>query len=99
MAFGLYLVAQEQGPAVGPAGHAVETFAEEEVAVLGAGDFDIPIAGEVRLHQSDGVFVGVESFIEAVGKEAGLEAGGAEECLLGEGDALGPRVPRRVPGS
>jgi hypothetical protein len=32
--------------------------------------------------------VGVERFAEAVGEEAGFEAGGAEDGLLGEGDAL-----------
>jgi hypothetical protein len=32
--------------------------------------------------------VGVERFAEAVGEEAGFEAGGAEDGLLGESDAL-----------
>ena len=45
-ALGLGLVAEEEGPTVGLPGEAVEAFGEEEVAVLGAGDFDIAIAGE-----------------------------------------------------
>ena len=44
MAFRLGLIAQERGPTVGLAGHAMETFAQQVVAVLGARDFDIASA-------------------------------------------------------
>ena len=56
------------------------------MAVLGAGDFDI--AGEGFGHEDDGVAGGVDGFVQASGEEAGFEGGGAEEGLLGEGDAL-----------
>src|SRR5713226_5558378 len=82
VAFGLSLIAQEQGPTVGMRGHAVETFAQSEVAVLGAGDFDIATADEVLAHGGDGIAAAVEGVVEAGGEEAGLEAGGAEESLL-----------------
>ena len=88
MAFGLGLIAQEQGPTVGLPDHAVETFAQGVVAVLGAGDFDIAIAGEALAHGVEGIAAAVEGLVEAGGEEAGLEAGGAEESLLGEGHAL-----------
>ncbi len=88
VAFGLELVAHGEGPTVGLANHAVETFAEEVVAVLGAGDFDIAIADEFGGHQDDGVAGGVEGLVEAGGEEAGFQSRGAEECLLGEGDAF-----------
>jgi hypothetical protein len=55
---------------------------------LGAGDFDVAIAGELLVHGEGGVVVGVEGFVEAGGEEAGLEAGGAEDGLLGNGHAL-----------
>ena len=58
------------------------------VAVLGAGDFDIAITGEFWAHEEDGVAGGVEGLVEAGGEEAGFEARGAEDGLLGEGDAL-----------
>jgi hypothetical protein len=48
----------------------------------------IPIAGEFRAHEDHGVSGRVESLVEAGGEEAGFEARGAEESLLGEGDAL-----------
>ena len=87
MAFRLGLIAQEQGPTVGAAGHPVEAFAQQVVAVLGACDFDIA-AGEFRVHEGYGVAEAVAGLIEAGGEEAGFEAGGAEERLLGESDAL-----------
>jgi hypothetical protein len=87
MAFGLRLIAQEKRPGVGLPGHAVETFAQSEVAVLGAGDFDIAFAGEVLSHGDDGLAAAVEGLVEAGGEEAGLEAGAAEQSLLREGDA------------
>jgi len=67
---------------------AVESFAQRVVAVLGAGDFDIAVAGEFRGHEDHGVAGGLEGLVEAGGEEAGLEARGAEDGLLGEGEAL-----------
>src|SRR6266536_4580090 len=86
MAFGLGLIAQEQRPASGGFRHAVETLAEGVVAVLGAGDLEI--RGESLVHQEERLPAGIQGLIEAGGKEAGLEACGAEEGLLGKGDAL-----------
>jgi len=86
MAFGLGLIAQEQRPASGGFRHAVETLAEGVVAVLGAGDLEI--RGEILVHQEERLPAGIQGLIEAGGKEAGLEACGAEEGLLGKGDAL-----------
>ena len=85
-AFGLGLIAEEDGPG-GIAGHlAVEAEGEEVVAILLAGDFDA--LGQLGVHAQDGGIGAVEGFIEAGGEEAGFEAGDAEEALLGEGDAL-----------
>src|ERR1017187_7552853 len=69
-------------------GGAVEAFAEDEIAILGAGDFDVAIAGEFRGHQMHGLALGVEGFVGAGGEWAGFEAGGADEGLLAGGDAL-----------
>jgi hypothetical protein len=70
----------------------VETFAQQVVAVLGASDFDIPVSGELFIHQDQGFSGGVEGLIEAGGEEADLEARGAEDSLLGE--ARRPRAMR-----
>src|SRR5258707_4877276 len=43
MALRLGMIAQEQRPAIGLAGHAVEAFTEEINPVLGASDFDVPV--------------------------------------------------------
>jgi hypothetical protein len=88
LAFGLGLVAEEEGPTIALADGAQEAIGEEVVAVLGAGDFDIAIAGEFLVHGDEGVIASVEGFVEAVGEEAGLQAGGAEDGLLGEGHAF-----------
>jgi hypothetical protein len=88
VAFRLGLVADGQGPTVGLLDHAVESFAQYVVAVLGAGDFDIASTNEFIGHEDDGVTGGVEGLVEAGGEEAGLEARGAEDSLLGEGEAL-----------
>jgi hypothetical protein len=87
LALGLGLVAEEDGQAVGQADDTEEAFAEEVVAVLGAGDFDV-IVGELLIHDDHGVVAGVEGFVEAGGEEAGLEPRGAEDGLLGEGHAF-----------
>jgi hypothetical protein len=88
LALGLGLVAEEKGPGVGLLGGAVEAFAEDEIAILDAGDFDVAIAGELRGHQVHGFAFGVEGLVEAGGEEAGFEAGGADEGQLAAGDAL-----------
>ena len=88
MALRLSLIAQEQGPTAGLAGHARETFAQRVVAVLGARDFEIAIPGEFFVHEDLGFPEGVVARIEAGGEEAGFEVRGVEDGLLGEGDAL-----------
>ena len=82
----LGLIPQEQRPTAGLLDHAVEAFGEGVVAVLLARD--LQAAGEFFGHQEQGLAVGGEGFVEAVGEQAGLEAGGAEERLLRQGDAL-----------
>ncbi len=57
-------------------------------AVLGAGDFDILIPGEFCGHEDHRVIGAVEGLVEAGGEEAGFQARGTEDSLLGEGDAL-----------
>ena len=88
MAFGLVVVAHEYGPTVGVANHALEAFGEEVIAVLGAGDGAIVIAGKLFVDHDQRTVIGSEGFIEAGGEESGLEAGGAEEGLLGDGHTL-----------
>jgi hypothetical protein len=66
----------------------VEAIAQQEVAVLGASDFDIAIAGDGGIHQADGFAAAIEGGVEAGGEVAGFEAGAAEDGVLGEGDAL-----------
>jgi hypothetical protein len=55
---------------------AKDAFGEAVVAVPGAGDLDIAVAGELLAHGGEGVIVGVEGFVEAGGEDAGFEAGG-----------------------
>ena len=85
-AFGLSLVAEEEGPGVAVAGDTAEAFGEGVVAVLGAGD--LQVADQVFGHGDDGVAGTVQGFVQAGGEEAGFQAGAAEEGVLGEGDAL-----------
>jgi hypothetical protein len=68
------------------ADQAVEAIAQQVIEVLGRGDFDIRC--ELRVYGEAGFSVGAERVAEAVGEESGLEAGGAEDGLLGESDAL-----------
>jgi hypothetical protein len=98
LAFGLGLVAEEDGPAVGLAGEAEEAVGEAVVAVLGAGDFDVAISDEFRAHGREGEIVGVEGFVEGGCEEAGLEPGGAEDGLLGEGHTFEGEELLRVDG-
>ena len=88
MAFRLGLIAQKQGPTVGLAGHLLETFAQQVVAVLLARDFDVAVAGEFRVHEFDRAAEAVAGRVEGGGEEAGFEARGAQEGLLGEREAL-----------
>jgi hypothetical protein len=87
MALGLGLIAHEQGPDVGRLGRHGETFRQEVVAVLLASGFGIAI-DHSRVQEHHGLVPLVEGLVEAGGEEAGFEAGGAEQGLLGEGDAL-----------
>jgi hypothetical protein len=66
----------------------MEAFGERIVAILGACDFDIAITDEFLGHGKDRIPGGFEGLIEACGKQAGLEARGTEDCLLGQGHAL-----------
>jgi hypothetical protein len=78
LALGLGLVAQEQSPSVGLPGGAAEAFAEDEIAILDAGDFDVAIAGEFRGHLAGGdafdgeEFLGVDGAVEIQGVLAEL---------------------------
>ncbi len=65
---------------------AIEALGEGEVAVLGDGH--VEANGEVGFHEDERGAAGGEGLIEGVGEHAGLEASAAEECVLGEGDAL-----------
>jgi hypothetical protein len=86
--FGLGLIAEEERKAVGLAGHAVEAVSQQVIAVLGAGDFDIAVAGDDGIHEADGLAGAVEGHVEAGGEEARFEAGAAEDGVLGQGDAF-----------
>jgi hypothetical protein len=66
----------------------VEAIAQQEVAVLGASDFDIAIAGDGGIHEADGFAAAVEGGVEAGGEVAGFEAGAAEDGVLCQGDAF-----------
>ena len=65
-----------------------EAVGHAEVAVLGAGDFDIAIADEVLGHGLEGAIVGGHGVVHGYGEEAGFESGGAEDGLLGQGHAF-----------
>jgi len=71
---------------------------QQEVAVLGASDFDIAIAGDGGIHEADGFAAAIEGGVEAGGEVAGFEAGAAEDGVLGEGDALEGEELLRVDG-
>jgi hypothetical protein len=85
-ALGLGLVAEEAGPGVlRPAVHVDEALGEDEVTVLGPGDFEA--ADEGLGH--DGDLRGVlDDVVQGAGEDAGFQAVGAEDGLLGEGHAL-----------
>jgi hypothetical protein len=66
----------------------MEAVAHQVVAVLGASDFDIAVAGDDRVQEADGFAVVVEGLVEGGSEETGFEAGAAEDGLLGQGGAL-----------
>ena len=75
----------------------MEAFGEEIVATLFTGDF--LILSEFFGHRHELLLaIQAEGVIEAGGEEARLEARGAEEGLLGEGDALDGEELLRVDG-
>ena len=74
----------------------MEAFGQAVVAILFAGDFDI--AGEFPAEEDEGLAIAGQGLIEGGGEHAGLEAGGAEERLLGESDALDGEELLRVDG-
>jgi hypothetical protein len=86
VAFRLGLIAEEEGPTVARARHPLETLREAVVAVLVARDLDV--IDEIVGQKDERLFGGGHGQVEARGEETGLEAGGAEKRLLGEGDAL-----------
>lgn len=64
----------------------MDAFGQGEIAVLLAGDFDLAFE-QVGGHGDEGLFA-AEGLIEGAGEQAAFEAGGAEQSLLGESDAL-----------
>ena len=64
----------------------MEAFRQGVVIFLSVGDLDN--RGSVRAQRVEGLAAVVESCVETGGEEAGLEAGGAQENVLGEGHAL-----------
>jgi hypothetical protein len=47
---------------------------DAEIAVLGAGDFDVAIADDVGRHRDGRAGAAIHQFIESGGEHAGLEA-------------------------
>jgi len=86
-AFGLGLIAEELSKGRGFGEEAVEAFGDEVVAVLGAADLKI-VVDEDGADGGKGPAVVGDGLIEADCHHAGVEAFGAQESLLGEGDAL-----------
>jgi hypothetical protein len=66
----------------------METIGKGIFAILGAGDFDVVIADEVRSHEGDGRSVVIEGHVQADGEDAGSEAGDTAHLLLGESHGL-----------
>ena len=84
VALGLGLVAEEEGEGVGLLGEFTQSGGDAEVVGLSGvdGEAVLKVVGdELVAEGSDGV-------IEGVGEEAGFEAGGSEEGVLGEGEAV-----------
>ena len=53
----------------------------------GGGDFEIAGA-HILIHEDQGPVPFIDGLVEAGGEDAGLQAGGAEHGLLGQGDAF-----------
>jgi hypothetical protein len=85
-ALGLSLIAEAEAPGVAAGGDAGEALAEEEISILLLGDLDAAGAGigieKILLVEA------VHEAVEAGGKEAGFEPGGAEHGLLAQRHAL-----------
>jgi hypothetical protein len=64
-----------------------EALGEAEIAILGAGDFEV-VSEDFGEELVNGEAFGVHDLIEADGEEAVFEGGAAEQGLLGEGDAF-----------
>jgi len=93
VALGLGLVAQKEGKGMRLLGHTTEALGYGEIVFLAESDFAPAQAGHLLVHGVDGLAVGSEGLVEAIGEEAGFEAGGAEEGQLAEGDAFdGPEL-------
>ncbi|MGA3098085.1 MAG: hypothetical protein ABSF25_16645, partial [Bryobacteraceae bacterium] len=60
MTLGLRLIAEQEAETVGLAVQAMEAVAQQVVADLGAGDFDIAVAGDDRVQEADGFAAVVE---------------------------------------
>ena len=85
---GLGLIAEENGPGWGVfPGVLGEALGEAEIAILGAGDFEV-VSEDFGEELVNGEAFGVHDLIEADGEEAVFEGGAAEQGLLGEGDAF-----------
>ena len=65
----------------------MEAFGHEVVAGLRPGDFHIA-AADFRGDSDEGTALAIDGLVETGGEHAVFEAGGAEEGLLGDGDAL-----------
>ena len=76
--FGLGLIAEEEGEAIGVFVEAVEAFGEEVVAVLCLCDFVIAV-DEIGADAHQGAAVAVEGLVAAGGAQADVEAFDAEE--------------------
>jgi hypothetical protein len=86
-AFGLGLIAQEQGKREGGFENSMKALSKEVATVLDFEDL-IVLVDEVRAEANKRTVLGGEDFIEADGTQAAMQAFDAEEGLLGEGDAL-----------
>src|ERR1017187_1622129 len=84
---GLGLIAEKDGPGWGVSGETAEAFGEAEIAILGAGDFEV-VSEDFGEELVNGEVFGVHDLIEADSEEAVFEGGAAEQGLLGKGDAL-----------
>jgi hypothetical protein len=86
LALYLRLVAQDEGPHGGLAGHALEAFGHGVVPVLVAPDLVVGV--EFGVEAEYGGPVGVEGAVDAGDEHAGFEAPAADHRELADGDAL-----------